>query len=337
MKILCSYSSVEFDCSHFPGTFYSSELHHPIFNLPQKRLLSYTGKWAAGELTPTDSYLLFLALLHSSDHIIFRIPVFRNEQTNSIVANNMEYLVRTVIKLNTVTSPSTHFPHFVISPETRFLQNVHYWIETWDEKYKDSQSRRMREYDDRKLVQREAALQRLIKNPHRPIRDYASQLAEWAAAAGSFPTFLTKSPFNTSSIPLSEYWKAIISKCARDESLFSIPDKDLTELIEHCEDNIPAGSIYSNALFKLLRSAASKKQNFLKLDDFDLRSGYSLLDSNASPLEANLKAVVDSAPLEEPRPEQYPTKFQFMRAKLRWDMAQLAKKRDGNSGAGDIS
>ena len=53
MKILCSMSGLEFDCDHFPGTFYAKELNHPIFYLPQKRLLTYTGKWAGGELTKT--------------------------------------------------------------------------------------------------------------------------------------------------------------------------------------------------------------------------------------------------------------------------------------------
>ena len=324
MKILCSLSGIEFDVSHFPGTFYSSELHHPIFNLPQKRLLAYTGKWAAGELTPTDSYLLFLAILNSSDHVVFRVPVYRSEQTPSIIANNMEYLVRTVIKLNTVSHPGATFPHFVITPETRYLTNVHHWIESWEESYRAFYDGKLRDYDDRKLVQRENALQRMIKNPHKPIREYASILADWAATAGAFPTFLTSSPFNQSKIPLDQYWKSIISKCARDESLFAIPDKDLAELLEHCEDQIPVGSIYSNALFKLLRNASEKKHNFLKLDDFDLSSGYRLLSESDTVESANLKALIDSAPSEEPRPEQYPNKFQFMRAQLRWKMAQKA-------------
>lgn len=327
MKILCAYSGIEFECSHFPGTFFSSELHHPIFNLPQKKLLAYTAKWAGGELTPTDSYLLFLALLHSSDHIIFRVPAYRDEHTNSIVAQNMEFLVRTVIKLNTVSTPSVSFPHFAITPDTRYLSNVHHWIEVWHQAYEDFHSGKAREYDDRKLLQREQALQRMIKNPHKPIREYASQLADWAAAAGEFPSFLTQSPYTSTQIPCDEYWKTIITKCARDESLFSIPDSDLIELLEHCETTIPVGTIYSNALFKLLRAAQEKKKNFLKLDDFDLSSGYKILTETDTVEAANMRALIDSAPESEPRPEQYPTKFQFMRAKLRWDMAKKAGER----------
>lgn len=325
MKILCAYSGIEFECSHFPGTFYSRESYHPVFNLPQKKLLAYTGKWAGGELTPTDSYLLFLAILKSSDLIDFRVPVFRSEKTDSIVANNMEYLIRTVIKLNTVSTPSVCFPHFVITPETRFLTNIFHWIEAWEEKFLEFQSGVLKGMDDRKLVQRENALQRMIKNPHKHIREYSDKIAEWASIAGAFPSFLTKTPFNTTEVPLSSYWKTIIARCAKEEYLFSIPKNDLLELIEHCEDNIPIGSIYSNALFTLLRKALDKQANFLGLGDLDIRTNYSILTESDTVESANLKALIDSAPTEEPRPEQYPSKFQYLKAKLRWDMYLKSK------------
>ena len=327
MKILCSISGVEFSVDHVPGTFYSRELQHPVFYLPQKKLLSYTSKWAAGELTRTDSYLIFLSLLNSTDRVEFRVPVYRNELTDSLIAQNMEYLVRTVIKINSVVNPSVIVPTFVLTQDTRFLSNVHHWIEVWDESYKSFASGRARDYEDRKIGQREAALQRMIKNPHRPIRDYASSLAEWASLAGSFPSFLTRSPYTSLQIPCAEFWKSIIIKCARDESLYSIPAKDLGELIEHCEDNIPIGSIYSNALFKLLRNAQAKQGNFLGLGDLDISSSYTLLEDSTTAEAANMKALIDSAPLEEPRPEQYPSKFQYTRAKLRWDMAKKSGAR----------
>lgn len=327
MRILCSISGLEFTAEHFPGEFYSREIHHPIFHLPQKRLLSYTSKWSAGELTRTDSYLLFLALLNSSDHIDWRVPVFRTERTDSIIANNMEYLIRTVIKLNAVQHPAAAFPRFAISPETKTLDNVHYWIETWEEAYSAFASGKGREYDDRKLIVRENALQRMIKNPHRSLRDYATQLAEWAAIAGSFPTFLIASPSTGLQIPCSEYWKSIIVKCSKDEYLYSIPRSDLAELLDHCEDNIPVGSIQSHALYKALHYARDKQINFLGLGDRDLSSSYQLLEDATDTESANMKALIDSAPLEEPRVEQYPSKYQYLRAKLRWDMAKKSGAR----------
>jgi hypothetical protein len=322
MKLICARSGLEFEVSHFPGTFHSPEIFHPIFHIPQKRLLSYTGKWASGELTRTDSYLLFLAILASSDRVEFRIPAFRNEHTDAIVANNMEFLVRTVIKINTVTHPSAIFPQFTISPDTRYLQNVYHWIEIWDENYKEFLSGKFKDIDNRKLVHREAALQRMIKNPHKKVSEYSAQIADWASVAGSFPTFLTRSPYTSLEIPISEYWKSIISKATRDEQLYSIPANDLQELLTHCEDNIPAGSIYSNSLFRVLRSAQAKQKNFLGLGDLDAKTSYTILTDTDTAEAANMRALIDSAPDEEPRIEQYPTKFAYLKAKLRWDMAK---------------
>lgn len=328
MKILCSNSSVEFEVSHFPGTFYSRELIHPIFYLDQKRLLSYTRKWATNELTRTDSYLLFLALLNSSEQIQFRVPVYQNEHTDRIVALNMEPLVRTVIKLNTVRNPAVTFPSFVITPETRYLQNVHHWIECWQNSYQEFLDGYKSAHESRKLIVRESALQRMIRNPHKAVKDYAQDLAAWAEVAGEFPQFLTQSPWNSLNIPCAEYWKAIIIRAARDEYLHSVSAKDLQELIDHCEDKIPVGSIYSHELFKLLRRAQERLKNYLGFGDIDIRSTYSILSDDTSVESANMKALIDSAPLEEPRPEQYPTKFKYLQAKLRWDMAKKYAQKD---------
>ena len=329
MKILCALSSIEFDCSHFPGTFYSRELSHPIFSLPQKKLLAATAKWSSGELTPTDSYLLFLSLLRSSDLIDWRVPVIRTEQTNSIVANNMEALLRTVIKLNTVSDPDQIFPHYAISQDTRTLSNVRYWIENWQHAYEEYKSGYRSAHESAVLIRREAALARMIKNPHRPISAYSGELSIWAATAGNFPTFLVSSPFGSSlgqQISCAEFWKEIIVRCTKNDYIFSIPDSDLQELLEHCEEHIPIGSIYSHALFKILRSAQDRKKTFLDIGDPDVKSSYSLISSATTVESANMKALIDSAPSTEPRLEEYPSKFAYQRAKLRWDMAKKYAK-----------
>lgn len=325
MKVLCAYSSIEFTCEHFPGYLQSRETSHPLFQVPQKRLLSYLGKWSSGGLTPTDSYLLFLALLRSSELIDFRLPAIRTEQTDSIVAQNMEPLCRTLIKLNAVTSTSTVFPHYVISAETRGLDNVKHWIDNWEIAYQDFQSGYRSAHDSSKLRTREAALERLIKNPHRPVASYAGQIADWAAVAGSFPSFILTNPFNSQRVSCSDYWKYLIAKCAHEEQLFAIRRQDLVELLEHCEENIPIGSIYSNALFKILRHALERQKNFLGLGDLDIsKSTYTILAADSSAESANLRAIIDAAPDHLPRKEEYPTTFAWMKAKLRWDMAQKA-------------
>lgn len=335
-RILCSLSSISFTCEHFPILLESRESYHPIFDVPQRKLLPFLRKWSAGELTPTDSYLLFLALLRSSELVNFRVPCVRTSRTDSIIAQNMESLVRSVTRINTIVSPASLFPSFVISVETRDLDNVKYWIENWDEHYKDFQNGTRRDYDTRKLVQKEAALSRLIRSPHKPVSSYASQLADWAATAGSFPTFTIKSPFNGFPTSLADYWKVIISRCATESYLYSIPKKDLEELIEHCQENIPNQSEdetrFSFALFKLLNSALKKRDALLDFGDKDIGdTSYRILEESTDTQDLNIKLMIDHAPEIKPERNQYKTNFEFMRAMARWNMAQRYKKDSGDS------
>ena len=328
MQILCAYSSLTFEVQHFPGTLSSRESYHPVFDMPQKRLLSNLGKWSSGGLTPTDSYLLFLAVLRSTDLVDFRVPAIRTPATDAIIAQNMEALARTVIKLNSVSNPAVCFPHYVISTDTRTLDNVRYWIENWQDSYNDFVAGRIRDIEGRdewkKLSIREAALQRLIKNPHVSLSSIAGRIADWASIAGSFPSHGTiPSPFSGLQITVSDYWKNLIELCASETKLFSIPRDDLQELLDHCEEHIPIGSIYSNALFKIIRHAMDRQKSFLGLGDLDIsRSTYEILTSTDSVEDANLRASIQAAPTEEPRQEQYGSKFEYLRAKLRWQMAK---------------
>jgi hypothetical protein len=324
MKILCGLSSITFNCEHFPGFLTQRETYHPVFSIPQKKLLSYLGKWGKGELTPTDSYLLFLSLLNSTDLVDFRVPAIQVEETPSIVANNMEALAKTVSKLNTVQNPSVVFPRYVITPDTKNLTNVKYWIQNWNDAYQDFVDGYSRTANHQELARREVALERLIKNPHKPVSSYATNLADWAIQAGSFPTFTIVNPFSAlrNQITCAEYWKILIQKCANEESIFAVRRTDLEELLDHCEDNIPVGSIFSNALFKVLRHALNRQKNFLGLGDLDIgKSSYEILSSTDNVESANLKALIQSAPEHEPKQEEYPNKLAYLKAKLRYQMS----------------
>jgi hypothetical protein len=242
----------------------------------------------------------------------------------------MESLAKTVIKLNTVTNPAVIFPRYVITSETKTLDNVSFWISNWEDSYKEFQSGYRSAHDSSKLITRENALSRLIKNPHRSVSSYAGQIADWASVAGSFPTFSLTNPLTGTVMECATYWKFLIHKCAHEEQIFSIRRRDLEELLEHCEENIPIGTIHSNALFKILRHALEKQKNFLGLGDMDISSStYQILDNPDDVESANLSAMIQSAPMEVPRPEQYPTKLAYLRAKLRYD---LARKQSGPNG-----
>lgn len=329
-KILCGYSSILFNCDHFPIILKSRETHHPIFNVPQRKLFTYLYKWSTRELTNIDSYLLFLAMLNSSELVEFRLPAIRTDKTDSIVAQNMESLFKTVLRINEVNTPTVQFPKFVITSDTRELNNVHHWIEIWNEKYSAFATGARQDYDTRKLVHKEARLEKLIKNPHKSIKDYAFYLAEWAADAASFPSFNITNPSTGLQISISDYWKSIIIRSATNYQIYSIPDNDLKELLDHCEENISRiGSLYSNKLFTLLEQAEKVKKNFMELGDIDLsgKSKFHILEQTDTVEEANLRAAVDSAPLEKPVRENYPSNFQYLKAKFNYEMAQKHSKK----------
>lgn len=340
-KILCSISGIEFQCEHFPVYLHAREIAHPVFYLSQKKLLGFSAKWAAGELTPTDSYLLFLALLESTEQIEFRVPVSRNQNTDSIVANNMEDLIQIVGKINVIKHPAFVLPRFAVTPETKFLDTVHYWIKTWEEAYQDFLTGYRKQQNSEKILKREEALEKIIKDPCTKEGLLASRISEWAELAGDFPKFSVQTQFGT--LECSEYWKLIIRKCANQESIFAVPTKDLEELIEHCELNILHGSIYAHTLMSILRKGKQRQNNFLGLGDSDLSiSTYRILSDTDSIEDANKLAMIDSAPTEQPKPESYPSKLAYLRAKVKYEMAQDYKKQQAEnkimqvSGVGEI-
>ena len=293
--------------------------------MPQKKLLEYRTKWLARELTDIDEYLLFLATLHSTDLIHFRVPAVRTEQTPAIVANNLEALFKIVGRFNYISNPSVLFPQFVIGPETKDLANVRHWIEAWNDRYETFRAGKIRDVEDREDARREAALERLVKNPHRPPSSYAAKLADWAKSAGSFPKFTVTSPLHQNTkVSCADYWAEIIERAVRNSYIFEVPDNDLSELVEHCEQNIPIGTIYSYLLRRALQAATKRKSSFIDLGDADIASArqkYGILRPNASVEDANLQVMVQLAPTEEPMREHYPSKLAFLKAKVRYQMA----------------
>lgn len=329
-KIVCSYSSVPFTCEHLPISIASSSsVQHPIFHIPRKKLLSLTSSWATGKLTPTESYLLYLALLNSTTLVEWRVPARYHDKTAQIVANNMEQLIHMIGRIDVITHPGFILPHFAISSDTCNLENSYHWIQLWQQNYNDWTQNIKDHANDQELITRELALQRLLKSAHKRIEDYPKQLARWARIAGDFPTFPVK--INGVKMELADYWESIIIKCAKAEQIFLIPIKDLEELINHCEDEIVAdGSIYAMALMKFLRKGKMMQENYLGLGDISLATqtltSYRILPSGTSAHTANMQNLIDKAPSNEPQKHQYPDLISYIRAKAAYITAEAAKK-----------
>jgi hypothetical protein len=328
-RITCIYSGVVFNCEHMPMGLSSHEYHHPLFSVPKKRLLALTKDWSANKLSATESYLLYLSLLHSTDLIIWRTQARYTEKTQSVIHNNMEHLVQIIGKIDIIHHPHFVLPKFAITHDTGDLANSFYWIQAWHANYKefmeDFLDSQKREELKVKVERRENTLERLIKNPQADLQTVANNLAEWAALAGNFPDYEVFDSRGKNKVPIAEYWKDIISACAKSESIWHYKRADLEELIEHCEENIPHGTIHAHSLMKILRMGLVKHKDYTMFGDVDLAgktTSFKLLDPNASAEEANLTAAIQAAPDAEPIKANYPKLGDFIRAKLNWDLKQ---------------
>lgn len=325
MKATCAYSGITFSCEHFPATVSSSELVHPIFYLKGAKLLSFLPAWADGSLNEIDSYLLFLALLSSTEQVEWRVPILRTDRTNQLVANNMEQLASLCTSILQVRNRQEVLPAFSISADSRNLDNIRDWLQVWEQALLDYKQGYRATNQLQKQRDAESYLERVIKDSTKDLRSYSKSLASWADLAGNFPRFLTLTP-SGNKVPLNTYWKEIIAKACLADGIFTISQKDLDELIEHCEQEIPHGSIYAHKLMKILKDAAKSQRDFFG----NLDTSFVVLSPDTSVEDANKVALMASAPSELPVRSSYATLAGYLKAKIAWDMVQKYNAKGAN-------
>jgi hypothetical protein len=235
----------------------------------------------------------------------------------------MESLFYTIGKIITIRHPKFSVPQFVISSDTQHLGNVKYWIESWNDAY-DSFASGLKDQELRsKLARKESALERLIKNPALKPERYASILADWACDAAAFPAFSFIDQ-NGNETTIDSYWKSIITLCYQKESLLSIPEKDIKELLDHCEENLDLGSIQSYHLFNTIREGLDTVQGFYGTGptSFQILSS----DDSGELQDAQIQILIQSAPASKPLRTEYPSEFAFFKAMNKWKMATQYKE-----------
>lgn len=330
-QLTCSKSGVLFSCEHMPIQLNSQEFAHPMFSVSKKKLLSISGLWAAGKLSPTENYLLYLSLLDSTGLIEWRTPAKYTAKSPQIIANNMETMIHIIGKIDVISHPSFALPRFAITSDTSDLSNSYHWLQSWIENYNDwIEGYKHSSAEERKALEiRENALHKLIKTPSsESTESLAHVLSEWAVLAGNFPSGNIPHHISRKQIPLSDYWKLIIRACAHEEKIWQFPRGDILDLIDHCEDNIIMGTIYSHSLMKLLRSGLKKYDDYLGFGDIDLggkTTSFQILSSDTSAETANMQTLIMTASESEPKVSQYPSKFAWLKAHSKWALAQAQK------------
>lgn len=342
MQVKCAYSGITFTCEHFPAAVSSKELVHPVFYLRPAKLISLSTMWAEGKLTEIDSYLLFLALLESTELVQFRSSVLRTPNSDAIVSLNMEKLVSLTTRILHIPNKKTVLPSFALSHGANDLTNVAGWLGAWEEAIHEYAQGYLDASARNKLLSLESILQRRIRDSSSEPRSYSQLLANWAEIAASFPSGDTLLP-GGQKIPLNMYWKSLIVKCCLDDSIFTVSSKDLAELILHCEENLEHGSIYAFNLMKVLREAHAAQIDFFRggRTSFKVLSGSggtsasspssSLSSSSSSDsgedVEAtNIARIISQAPEKKPLRHEYPTMGAYIKAAAAWELAQQYSK-----------
>jgi len=318
-RVLCGISGIEFKVDHLPIYLSSREYAHPIFFLNPRKLLGLYQKYTQNELDSTSSYLLFLAYMNSTDLVEWRVPAARTPRTDKIIAGNFQSLVHTVEKINTIHSPNVHFSRISVSPDTKNLENVHFWIESWKSTIEDFTAGNRAAAKQKSLLEIETKLEYLIKSASRNESVLAANLAIWASRAGSFPQ--TPVNINGTVTTTDRHWQSIMRKCVSGESMLAVERADIAKLLEHCELNLEPGDIFSHNTLKLIRDGMAKQCAYLGHEFSPIPQStfqFHIIEQGESTEAANMSSVASTAPSQEPRRIDYPSQFAYIRAKAAW-------------------
>jgi hypothetical protein len=310
-KITCAISGITFTCSH-SSIYLSPEdgYFHPIFALPYKKLYGLYSKHCAGQLTPTDSYLLFLSFLHSTGDIDWRHHATcppTATATASLIENNLAQLIKVIETTNIIITPSFKQPTFVVAKDNSLLQQIPNWIAAWDRNIVDFKEGYASAKIQESLTKLENRLGYYLKSGADP-KEYSHIVASWASKAADFP------------LHKSDSYQTLIRSCFNSSKMFSTPLAEIREVKEYCEENIEAGSIHFHALMSTLREGVSRHTNFLGLSAPN-SLGYTLLPIDSTKNDTEIESILAKATDDTPKRNDYSSEIGFIRARLRYRVA----------------
>jgi hypothetical protein len=320
--VKCAISGLTFKVSYGPLLLNSSDGYfHPIFAAPQLKLYNLYVRHCKNQLSEVDSYLLFLSFLHATGKITWKHPatLIPGTETNKLVENNFRQLITVTEQSNVILHPSFSQPSFVVDKDNSKLRQIPNWIAAWEDNLISFQEgyRSQRLQEDLQRVENKLSYYLASSLPPEM---YSFAIANWAAKAANFPPEKT------------EEWKKVIRTCFNSEKIFHVKLSLIKEIKEFCEENIEAGSIHFHSLMSTLKSGMKRNLNFLGSSSFSTEVsiatlGYSLLPVTSSKQDEEISAIILSAPTEAPKKEDYVSDLDFLRARLKFRVAQQAKNK----------
>lgn len=310
-NVTCAISGIVFNTSFLDGVSipHTAGYYHPIFALSQKQLYQLYSKHTRLELKSVDSYLLFLAFLHSSGQITWKCPAAKDPNsasTRRMIENNISQLVSVLEKTSCIRWQGFTQPSFSVTYDNAQLDQIPNWIEAWKANLEQFGSKRADTRTLEALNKIENKLSYLILSGEDP-RNFSAVIAEWADRVSEFPA------------EHREDWKRHIRSCFNTTKMFATPLADLKAIKEHCECNIEAGSIHFHTLCKVLREGIGRHVNYL--GGSSLALGYTLLPLDSTKNDAELESLAAKAGDKPPVEGEYSSKLDYLRAKTRYQTA----------------
>lgn len=326
MDVTCSISGIRFRVPGFNGASLPANrgYFHPIFASSYKQRYILYKQHVQNQLTATDSYLLFLAFLHSTDKITWNCPAAckpTDTSTIKLVQNNIRQLIAVNEMTYVIKHPGFKQPSFVVSYDNSRLIQIPNWIKAWQDNITAFNSSRAAIRYRQDLQKIENILESKL-HAGTPLEKLPSIVANWAEQAAEFPAAKTTK------------YKAVIRSCFNDTKMFNTPLALIKEVQEYCYANIEPGSIHFHTLASILKTGAKKHLDYL--GGSPLALGYTLLDTTDSSTttnqlisgeiqtQAELDTIRAKAPMEAPTPAAYPDKLAYLKARLAYKVALQA-------------
>ena len=320
-KVTCAISGIVYTTSYLDTLTvpHTEGMVHPIFAVQRQSLYKLYTQHCKGQLSPTDSYLLFLAFFHSSGQVTWRYPSVLNpndSHTQTVIENNFSSLLRVLEQSDLISHPSFKQPSFAVYHENSDLKHLPNWILSWEKNINYFYSYKSSQDDLDRLQKLENKLSYHILSGESPAK-YAGVIANWACRAGEFPE------------SVAVLYKETIKNCFSKAKMFNTSLTLLKEIKEHIELNIEVGSIHFHTLYEVINEGISSHNDYLGSSDI----GYTLLPTLDSDVGesmqkgvAELATVIAAAPDKPPVSTDYTSSLAFLRARLAYKVAQQAVK-----------
>jgi len=254
-NIRCAISGIRFTCSFLDDISipHTQGYYHPVFAVSYTNLHHLYTRHCRGELNTRDSYLLFMAFIHSSEKVVWNTPATidpTSDKTRALIENNIHQLITVLEKTALIRHPSFSQPMFSLNLQNSNLYEIPNWIKAWEQNIERFNQGAIADRYRDDLQKVENNLSKLILSGEKP-ENFSHIVANWASLAGCFPQ------------EHNELWKRTIRSCFNSERMFKTPLVLIKEIKEFCESNIEVGSIHFHTLVHILKEGINRSYSTL--------------------------------------------------------------------------